>query len=296
MPTFTSYPDPKVVGSVAQDDKGWSWIYNGSAWDSLGFVQQYNPFGGFAGPYLPATTDPTMITVKSSGNGFNNSPWGEGVSSEETDVFGDVTATSGYWIVQDFGSSAADFATLDAQNIYLAMPYTAGSASPMAGSTFNASQTMSASDWSSWQAFVTDGTYEAIAANDASAALTSNRRFNSTRRVGRNANAVTKDIGYVQMNTNSSGSFSAHGTKTVSQSAAATDLIKCTVSTSAKSSAFGVFAGLSNGDTVEFRRGEMVDGFWQTSLETSVGKTEYPGSGGYYRYAVYELYTRITTP
>ena len=62
MPTFTSYPDPKVVGSVAQDDKGWSWIYNGSAWDSQGFVQQFDPFAGFT-LFRSSATDPTTTST-----------------------------------------------------------------------------------------------------------------------------------------------------------------------------------------------------------------------------------------
>ena len=83
MPTFTSYPDPKVVGSVAQDDKGWSWIWNGSAWDSMGFVQQFNPFGGFAGPLLPNYHRPGLYYIWSLlVTGLSNSPWGEGVSSD----------------------------------------------------------------------------------------------------------------------------------------------------------------------------------------------------------------------
>ena len=81
MPTFTSYPDPKVVGSVAQDDKGWSWIYNGSAWDSMGFVKQFNPFSGFIGPFAPAITDPTALSFVGVTNQDLRSVYGNGALS-----------------------------------------------------------------------------------------------------------------------------------------------------------------------------------------------------------------------
>ena len=97
MPTFTSYPDPKVVGSVAQDDKGWSWIYNGSAWDSMGFVKQFNPLAGFEGPFAPDTTGLTtgvsfQLNSLESANGFLL-----GTSSAPFDLY--PNDMSGVWAV-----------------------------------------------------------------------------------------------------------------------------------------------------------------------------------------------------
>ena len=253
MPTFTSYPDPKVVGSVAQDDKGWSWIYNGSAWDSMGFVKQFNPFAGFNGPLVPAITDPTMINYNGSSTRTDLTPWSRGAGSQNNIFTNTDEATIGAWIVHEF---ITNLNAVTNRELYIVLPR-ALTDSPVNGVTDTGAFAPSADGFSSWDVFDGDTSIRTTAA--------ASQRFDSVWLTAQNADGGPANASSWAVDDNAF---------TSSENLLDADRITFTLKNGEDELAATIINTAYRGDSFDLRRGPLLStGFYGAASLSSGGST-----------------------
>ena len=309
MPTFTSYPNPKVVGSVAQDDKGWSWIYNGSAWDSMGFVKQFNPFSGFIGPFAPAITDPTALSFVGVTNQDLRSVYGNGaLSGTSTNPFTNSDPnTIGAWALCERYDSSGTKTGLS--NLWLSHALVEDGAfnvdSTISGSTASgaalAGSAFSSTNNGIFKVYETGGAYDE--SGDTTASSFSADPISSIYQL----NGRPSDSDLSALTLNLQRSIVTDNNATVGMENVDQFIFKYVENTSIalnfspttntwSSDVIDQNSDPSTG-TVEFRRGNMVmDGWWLAQSAASNGTTTQTTSGSTdsFRFRIYELYVKVT--
>ena len=280
MPQLTANPS---VGDTVTDS-GWQYRWTGDRWVSDGFTQQFNPFAGFTGPFMPAITDPTAITVASVGNGIAEGPWTRG-GTDETALYGDTTLTQGAWITYRAISTPTNPTAATGEAIVFVAPWVGGNTfwEGLSSRFFQTSQIDNSGFYSAFNAYATDSAYDMT--NDVITATTTNRRFVATDQINTRDSANALNAQFIQLGTNQFDTNS---------NALLVDQFIVTISETEGSSFIN---NDYRGNTYEFRRGELItQGFWQDP-SPAVGTTTRPTSGSrYIEVNVYPLYTRVTTP